>query len=164
MSLKATNYNSTLKSWYNHWDCCGDQIKKKNNVCICHIRFKARTGRKKNILYTAFYRWFHPAWALLHGSSAHWAVWQSSICSRRIYTGGVDVSPYRYYVTHAKSIPPGREPIQVHYSMHLLGGISLSFLQLYYERKNTFLKGAKSGQQSDRQAGDIHQSQHSNRE
>lgn len=37
------------------------------------------------------------------------AVWQSSICSERINSGGADGSPYRYYATHAKSISADRD-------------------------------------------------------
>lgn len=90
------------------------------NVCFGHIRLKARTGGKKKKKKTFCTQHFTGDFIQLALSFAALlictlAVWQSSICSRRINIR-IDGSPYRYYVTRAKSISADRDQTQVRYA------------------------------------------------
>lgn len=117
MSLKATNHNSTLRSWYNHRDSCAVQIKWNKCLFLSYQTQSKNWCKKKTTFCTQHFTGEFIQRALRFAALliCTLAVWQSSICSRRINIG-VDGSPYRYYITRAKSILADRDTIQVHYT------------------------------------------------
>lgn len=98
-------------------DSCGFQIKRNKCLYLSYqIQSKNRWGKKTFCTQHFTGDFIQLALSLAALLICTLAVWQSSICSRRINTSGADGSPYRYYVTHAKSISADRDTIHVYYA------------------------------------------------